>query len=135
MQDQTALGEDWFNANEWISLFVEVHAGTKELTCDQSSSANKNMCKIIPHWSYTPIWYGLSPPVLYPGQETTLIINPMHARTLRFESDFLSSVEMMLDDIRLFRSPFLDSDGAELENLSWNVNYVHGEVINEVRNL
>jgi len=69
------LEEDWFNRYDSMSMYAQINTGGNTLKC-----GTDNDCRIVPHWSYTPIWYGLSPPVVYPGLDATLIINPKHAR-------------------------------------------------------
>ena len=56
------MPEDWFDSFGYLNFYAEIAADGNKLSC-----ANTNSCRIIPHWSYTPIWYGLSPPVVYPG--------------------------------------------------------------------
>jgi hypothetical protein len=62
MQAYPMLTEDWFNQFDAMSMYAEIMSGDNKLTCGTT-----NDCRIVPHWSYTPIWYGLSPAVVYPG--------------------------------------------------------------------
>ena len=62
MASYPMLENDWFNAKDDMSMYAEIVVGNNKLTCSTT-----NDCRIVPHWSYTPIWYGLSPPVVYPG--------------------------------------------------------------------
>ena len=56
------LAEDWFERYDGRSFYGQISAGGNTLQC-----AELNNCRIVPHWSYTPIWSGMSPSVVYPG--------------------------------------------------------------------
>ena len=62
LMEAYGMPEDWFNGFDAMSMYAEIVSDFNTLTC-----ASTNNCRIVPHWSYTPIWYGLSPPVVYPG--------------------------------------------------------------------
>ena len=68
------LPEDWFAGYHEVNFELKVDPGTAgatTLTCGSTSE-----CRIKPNWYQTPISYGLSPNVLYPGQRTVAMINP-----------------------------------------------------------
>ena len=44
----------------------------------------------------TPIWYGMSPPVLYPGQKATLLVNPGGAPWRQLSGTFLRMIDVKL---------------------------------------
>ena len=58
----------------------------------------------------TPIWYGMSPPVLYPGQKATLLVNPGGAPWRQLAGTFLRMVDVKLDDVELDMNPFTDEE-------------------------
>jgi hypothetical protein len=104
---QFGLETDWFNDRHemWLRAYVRTGNGQEVLACPTEKS-----CRIRPSWGWTPIWYGMSPPVLYPGQLATMIVNPAKAPAHQFVSTFIHMIDIKLDDIELDINPFVDEE-------------------------
>ena len=98
---------DWFNDRHEIIMRAYVRTGNGEevLAC-----STEKACRVRPNWSWTPIWYGMSPAVLYPGQLATMIINPARAPAHQFPGTFIHMIDIKLDDIELDRAAFVDEE-------------------------
>ena len=119
---QMGLPTDWYNNYHTVTLEAKVIANGATQTCSSSSN-----CSIKPTWDYTPIFYGVSPQVLYPGQKVTYIVNPAQAPNHRLDSTFLPYIEVKVDGIQLDMRPYADPESTYPNTLrSWVKNYVPG---------
>ena len=75
------------------------------LKCERAAG-----CRIKPCWTFTPIWYELSPAVVYPGQHVTLIIDPKKAPRHQFDSTFIHMIDVKLDDHQIDMRKFMDEE-------------------------
>ena len=125
------LANDWYNAFWEVNFELKVDPGTAgetTLTCATTAA-----CRVRPNWNQTPLSYGLSPNVLYPGQKTTAMIDPRGVMDRQFSGTFLHMVDIKLDDTELNRNPFVDEEVTDQESLSWwTTNYIEGLVTNEI---
>ena len=74
LMEVAGLPEDWFSAYQELDFELKVDpatGGQSTLTCGSASQ-----CTIKPNWYQTPLSYGLSPNVVYPGQKTVMMVNP-----------------------------------------------------------
>ena len=91
-----------------VSSWLEVQTGSDRLVCKDS-----NACKVVYSWGYTPIWYYLSPPIMYHGMNVSLYMDPKNAPNYK-RSDQLAA------DIRLAGIRFLTTAYDENFNMSKN---------------
>ena len=90
-------------------------------------------CRIKANWDNTPLSYGLSPNVIYPGLKTVEMVNPMRVTTRKLTGTFLHKVDIKIDDVQINMNPFTDEEVTDEENLTWyRTNYVEGIVMNEL---
>ena len=75
--------------------------------------ANLPDCDVIFDWDYTPIWYLVSPSVLYPGMKANVYVNPMSAPNYKVSTDM--PIHIKLDGTRLDVSEYID-ESTELNN-------------------
>ena len=90
-------------------------------------------CRIKANWDNTPISYGLSPNVIYPGQKTVMMVNPKKVPERKLTGTFLHKVDIKIDDVQINMNPFTDEEVTDEENLTkWVTNYIEGIVGNEI---
>jgi hypothetical protein len=78
----------------------------------------------------------MSPPVLYPGQKATLLVNPGGAPWRQLSGTFLRMIDVKLDDVELDRNPFTDEEVVKQAGLgARRMQYVEGNVKTQVRTL
>jgi len=127
---QMGLPTDWYNNYHSVTLEAKVIANGATQTCSSSSN-----CRIQPTWDYTPIFYGVSPQVLYPGQKVTYIVNPAKAPNHRLESTFLTYIEVNIDDIQMDMRPYADPESTVPNTMTnWVKNYIPGRNMATHRN-
>jgi hypothetical protein len=115
-----------FKAFETVKLTAEIEnlQGGNTVACDNPAN-----CEVSYSWDYTPIWYLMSPSVLYPGIKANLYVNPMKAPNYKVSTDL--PIHVKLDGTRLDVSEYID-ESTELSNSK--VTYIRGTVMNTVRN-
>ena len=128
LMEPYGLDEDWFNAYEIVYFTADVVTNEHTLKCSWV-----NGCRVRARWLYTPIWYGMSPPVLYPGQKATLIVDPAGAPWRQFGGTFIHMIDIKLDDIELNMSPFMDEEEQQETLGARTINYVEGMVATKTR--
>lgn len=89
-----------------LSTWLDVQSGSdSRLACSTT-----NNCKVVYSWWYTPIWYYLSPPIMYHGMDVNLYMNPTNAPDYK-------RADQMAADIRLEGIRFLNTDYT----VDWNM--------------
>lgn len=114
---------DSFKAFDSVTSSVEIIASGATHICAKASR-----CTFRNLWSYTPIIYYLSPPVVYPGQVTTMAINPMNAP--QFKKLYDMAIDIKIDGENFDFEDLLGMDDTLSRN---RVNYVKGRVTNTIR--
>ena len=113
----------------WFTVSLRNNIGDEILCCPTGSEAN---CRVKFNWHYTPLYYGMSPNVMYYDQKTTMIVDPRAAPENRLSGSFLHAITMRIDDHEINTNPFTDEEVTDQENLtSWVRNYVKGYVKTE----
>jgi len=116
---------DSFKALEAVVTHVEIDvvADKNTLACGTTSK-----CEFRYQWAYTPIIYRLQPPVVYPGQTATLVIDPKGAPNYKKSTDM--AIDVKIDGELLDFEDLLGMDDTLSKNM---VNYVRGRVTNTKR--
>lgn len=129
--EKAGLPEDWMNSFEYLSMYTTVSHGGKVDKC-----AVQNNCRVIPDWSYTPISYGTTPSVLYPGQKVTYIVDPKASCNRQLPGSFLHAIDVKIDDVELDMRAYQDEEVTNQAGTScWTKNYIEGHVQTQHRNL
>ena len=129
MTELTGLPAEWFTGYHeiWFTLKLRNGIGEEILCCTEEEK-----CRIKANWFYTPIYYGMSPNVMFYNQKSTLLVDPREVPDLRLPGTFLHSVTPRIDDHELDTNPFTDEEVTEQENLAKNeLNFVRGYVKTE----
>ena len=128
--EQAGLPEDWMDSFESISMDTSIFHSNDEHKCAENKS-----CRIIPEWSYTPISYGTTPSVLYPGQKVTYIVDPSYANNRQLPGTFLHMIDVKIDEVALDMRLYLDEEVTNQAGLAGSQkNYVEGVVNTKTRN-
>lgn len=91
-----------------MTTWLDVQSGNDRLSCKDS-----NNCRVLYSWWYTPIWYYLSPPIMYHGQDVNLYMDPKNAPDYK-------RADQMAADIRLGGIRFLNTDYTVGYNMGKN---------------
>jgi hypothetical protein len=70
------LPNDWFNAYSVINLYADVLNAPTATTL----KCTGNNCLVNACWHFTPIFSGITPSVVYPGQKVTYLVDPRAAK-------------------------------------------------------
>jgi len=84
-----------------LSTELDITSGNNQIWCK-----TRSYCSVTYRWSYTPIWYYLSSPIMYHGMDVSLRFNPMAATDYK-------RADQMFADIRLEGIRFLTTDYTE----------------------
>ena len=77
----------------------------------------------------------MSPAVVFPGQKTTLLVNPGGAPWHRLEGTFLRMIDIKIDDTELNMNPFIDEESNTEASLSARrMQYPAGYVMTQTAN-
>ena len=107
-----------------LSTELDINSGNNQIWCK-----TRSYCSVTYRWSYTPIWYGLSSPIMYHGMDVSLRFNPMAA------TDYKRS-DQMFADIRLEGVRFLTTEYSTGWNAQkWKEQSVRGVVRAKQRTL
>ena len=122
--DLVTLTSNTMKSLDDIQFELEVDNGEGQvLGCPKAS-----LCTVTYDWSYTPIWYYISPQVIYPGSPVTLKVNPYYTTYNKGSNEF--PIDFRIDDINVDLSGSYDSDSTLSTNAN---NYVKGKVQNTAR--
>ena len=111
-----------FKGFDAVTTYMDVVSGEDTLKC-----ATTNNCRVTYRWSYTPMFYYLSPPIMYHGMDVNLYINPTNAPGYK-------RADQMAADITLDGYRFLTTDYTTDYNLSKNkLNGLRGTVLSGLR--
>ena len=122
--EQAGLPTGWFNAYSSVTLVADISTGDDTLRCSSTNS-----CKIFPCWTYTPLFYGITPSVVYPGQKVTYIVDPKASTNYQFHSTFMHMIDVKIDDVEIDMRPFMDEESEESTLSNWRKNYIEGYVL------
>ena len=102
---------------------IDVAADKTTLACGTTSK-----CEFRYQWSFTPVIYRLQPPVVYPGQTASLVIDPREAPNYKRAADM--AIDIKIDGELLDFEDLLGMDDTLSKN---RLNYVRGRVTNSKR--